>query len=165
MRRCFYNLLLIIIYIQRSNAFCNGKSVQIRQTSSNRRRTVCVASKTSNDDNDSTNKEEESQPFDSLDIVLQRARKRNQLALLLGKLQASLDRRILPFLSIGDCLIVLAAVVLLDATAFAIGLVIGKATLVPLRKLLIQQGGGRNLIKFLDLYPAILAILLDQVLD
>jgi len=107
------------------------------------------------------NEEEETQ-FDSLDVLLDRARKRNKVPLFLGKLQAVLDRRVLPFLSIGDILIVIAALVLLDAKGFAIGLVIGKATLAPLRKAL-QSQNGEMAINLVDFYPAVLAILLDQV--
>jgi hypothetical protein len=96
---------------------------------------------------------------------LDRARKRNQLPLLIGKGQAVLDRRVLlPFLSIGDVLIVLAALFLVDAKGFAIGLVIGKATLTPIRRILQEKNGGSTVARFLDFYPALLAILLDQVL-
>ena len=78
--------------------------------------------------------------FDSLDDVLSRARKRNRVPLLVGKLQSSvLERRLLPFLSVGDALIVLSAFIFLDAKGFALGLVIGKATLASLRKLLREQ--------------------------
>ena len=105
--------------------------------------------------------EEETQ-FDSLDVVLKRARKRNRLPLLMGKVQSALNKRFLPFVSIGDVLVVVAALVPLDAKGFAVGLVIGKATLAPLRRLLTQQEGGEVVVKLIDFYPAVLAIILDQ---
>jgi hypothetical protein len=71
---------------------------------------------------------------------------------------------VLPFLSIGDALTALAALLLLNAKGFAFGLVIGKATLASLRKLLIEQEIGVSLMKLLDFYPAVLAIALDQLI-
>lgn len=111
----------------------------------------------------SQEQEDRETQFDSLDVMLDRARKRNQLPLFLGKCQQVLDRRILHFLSIGDVLIVLAALVLLGAKGFAAGLVIGKATLAPLRKLLAQQENGGTFMKLIEFYPAMLAIVLDQI--
>lgn len=108
--------------------------------------------------------QEEKSHSNSLDVVLERARKRNKVPLLLGKFQSSvLDRRLLPFLSIGDLFIVLTALVLLDAKGFAIGLVIGKATLSPLRKLLIQQQIVGTVMKLVDFYPVTVAVVLDQI--
>lgn len=104
--------------------------------------------------------------FDSLDEVLSRARTRNRVPLLVGKLQSSvLERRLLPFLSVGDALIVLSAFILIDTKGFGFGLVIGKATLASLRKLLREQDAiSVSLIKFLDFYPVVLAVALDQIL-
>lgn len=116
---------------------------------------------------DDDNNDDDEAQFDSLDVVLDRARKRNQIPLALGKLQAALDRRVLPFLSVGDVILILAAIVLLDLTWFAVGLVLGKATVPALRQKVSQQYDdvGTFVMKLLDFYPALLAIILDQVFD
>jgi hypothetical protein len=103
--------------------------------------------------------------FDSLDIVLSRARKRNRIRLLVGQLQSSIvGRRLLPFLSVGDALIVLSAFIILDAKGFAIGFVVGKATLASLRKLLREQDVSELLLNLVDFYPVALAAALDQII-
>lgn len=110
------------------------------------------------------NNDDEEAQFDSLDVLLDRARNRNKIPLLLGKVQSLLDRRVLPFLSIGDTFIVLVALVILNAKGFVLGLVLGRASLIQLRKIIAQQENGEAAMKVVDFYPVILAILLDQIL-
>jgi len=94
--------------------------------------------------------------FDSLDVVLERARKRNQLPLFLGGLLATFQRPAFPrFLTWGDVIFVLVAV-FLNAKGFAVGLVAGKAS----EKSLQQWGGVPPTI--LQFWPVGFAILLDQ---
>lgn len=164
-------LLLLLVLIRRgANTFIlhANNNRRVKQSRHLKQRPASLhldLSKTPspNDDDD-----EETTQLDSLDVILDRARKRNQIPLLIGKWHAVLDRRVLPFLSIGDVLIVLAALFLVDAKGFAIGLVIGKASLTPIRRILQEQDGGSTSVaevtRFLDFYPALLAILLDQVL-
>lgn len=167
MRNYSLIFLLLIALIHGSGALCNSKvccSSNFAQFSPRKPApTTLKHAKMTDDDN---NDDDEAQ-FDSLDVVLDRARKRNQIPLALGKLQAALDRRVLPFLSVGDVILILAAIVLLDLTWFAVGLVLGKATVPALRQKVSQQYDdvGTFVMKLLDFYPALLAIILDQVFD
>lgn len=160
---CIQLLLLIAALAQRSDGLMMHRSQRAARAHHPSRGAACFVSPCCLSKTPQQEQEEESQ-FDSLDIVLDRARKRNQVPLLLGKFQSSvLGRKVLPFLSVGDVFIVLTALVILDAKGFAIGLLIGKATLDPLRKLLVQQGSGTSVVKVVDFYPVLLAIALDQI--
>uniref|UniRef100_A0A7S4SAQ1 Uncharacterized protein n=1 Tax=Ditylum brightwellii TaxID=49249 RepID=A0A7S4SAQ1_9STRA len=129
-------------------------------------------------------KEQEELPiFDSLENVLNRARKRNRLPFLLGRLTSPIQIPSFPSTSFSltsvivisplDLLLVVTSIFLIDAKGFGIGYMTGKATVKLLqqspflpneflqRNLLPSNVGQANLYQ---LWPVILAILFDQLL-
>ena len=105
--------------------------------------------------------------FDPLDVMLERARRRNRIPLLAARLGALADRPALPsilplaFLSGGD-VVLLAAASGLGAPGFALGMFLGKATGGELRDRVLPRGLiGATLAQ---LWPVGLGIVLDAYL-
>ena len=106
--------------------------------------------------------------FDPLDVMLERARRRNRIPLLAARLGALADRPALPtilplaFLSGGD-VVLLAAATGLGAPGFALGMFLGKATGGELRERVLPRGLiGATLAQ---LWPVGLGIVLDAYLS
>ena len=98
--------------------------------------------------------EEDEFQLESLDVVLERARRRGVNPMI--RLQAFLNAPLVSIITRGDATFVGAAI-LLDAKGFAFGLLAGKLTLRYLPK--------KNLPPlFVQLYPALLAIACDQII-
>lgn len=114
----------------------------------------------------SYDKSDENEGFDSpsLDVVLEKARKR-KLFLFPIKLQAFADKPVVklgggsaPYLTIGECALLLIAAKL-GSYGFSVGFILGKGTLPFLRS------SGMAPLIFVELWPVSLAIISDTVLN
>ena len=111
------------------------------------------------------------QEFEALDAMLDKARGRLTVALIMAKAQALFSVSAFPetplqFLKRSDVMIcVLAILPMVGAQGFAIGYIVGKATEPSLRQMLPRGGITPATLTLLQLWPVSLAILLDQLID
>jgi hypothetical protein len=110
-------------------------------------------------------KKEQDIEFDALDTMLEKARRRRGNVWLL-KGQAMLDSPVVripspidAYIKVSDILVIIFALSI-DANSFALGILLGKLTAAPLRRLLKPSVPIQSILT--PLWPIGLAILLDQ---
>jgi hypothetical protein len=107
---------------------------------------------------DNNKRDDDDDPaFDSLDVILERARQRNKFGLQFTKLQAILSKPVLGVpLTLGDTALVIAGISI-GSAGFAVGWIAGKLTASSLPRSLLPP-------PVLQLWPVAVAILCDQLL-
>lgn len=133
-----------------------------------RRQEIPTQSTTTESSHPPSNNNNSNSDFDSLDVMLNRARKRPTNKIY--QVQVFLDTAVIQFPSpwgrivftMSDLLLLGVSSIILDAYGFAIGLLIGKVTIRPFLK--IVQPSPAVSILLVPSWPVIWAIVLDQIL-